>query len=208
MAAERWYTIRATPGAQRSARTIDGLPDHRRLESVLERNLRNEGFKVFMPTVHYEARHHRTKKWVERRYPLLVGYAFVDLCGGSFEDVRQVEGVMCFLRRSSISGPYEMPSSEIRSLIAVEEENRQIIIRQRAEREARERRGMNQTTRKEREEAMPPGTLATISGRSPFSGLVAKVIGPASRGKVKAVIETLDNLLELDVPLENLEAVA
>lgn len=206
--AERWYTIRAMPGSQRTAKVIDGLPESRSLESVLERNLRNEGFKVFMPTVHYEARHHRTKKWIERRYPLLVGYAFVDLCGGHFEDVRRVEGVMCFLRRSMTSGPYEMPAREIRSLMAVEEENRAIIAKQRAEREARERRDLHRTTRREREEIMPPGTIATICGRNPFSGLVAKVIGPSSRGTVKAVIETLDNLLELDIPLENLEAVA
>lgn len=204
MAAELWYTIRTMPGSQRAARVIEGVT----VESIIERNLRNEGFKVFMPTVHYEARHHRTKKWVEHRTPLLVGYAFVDLNGGHFEDVRRVEGVMCFLRRSINSGPYQMPNHEIGKLIAVEVENRAIIVKQRAEREARERRGLNQTTRKEREDKMPAGTLATICGKSPFSGLVAKVIGPASRGKVKAVIETLDNLLELDIPLENLEAVA
>lgn len=204
--ADHWFTIRTMPGAQRSARAIDGAPDV--LESVIERNLRNEGFKVFMPTVHFEARHHRTKKWVERRTPLLVGYAFVDLNGGHFEDVRQVEGVMCFLRRSTNSGPYEMPAAEIRKLLDVEEENRALIQKQRAEREARERRELHRTTRREREEIFPKDTLATICGKSPFSGLIAKVIGPSSRGKVKAVIETLDNLLELDIPLENLQAVA
>jgi transcription antitermination factor NusG len=203
--AEQWYTIRTTPGAQRSARAGEGSE---LMESIIERNLRNEGFKVFMPTVHYEARHHRTKKWVERRIPLLVGYAFVDIGGRHFEDVRQVEGVMCFLRKSRTSGPYQMPNHEIGKLLAIEEENRGIIVKQRAKREARERRGLNQTTRKEREEKMPAGTLATICGKNPFSGLIAKVIGPSSRGKVKAVIETLDNLLELDIPLENLEAVA
>jgi transcription antitermination factor NusG len=192
------------PGAQRNAKAHDGAE----MESIVERNLRNDGFKVFMPTVHYEARHHRTKKWVERRVPLLVGYAFVDLCGRHFEDVRNVEGVMCFLRRSMTSGPYQMPNAEIGALMAVEHENRAIILKQRAEREARERRSANQTTRKEREAIMPPGTIATICGRNPFSGLIAKIIGPSSRGKVKAVIETLDNLLEVDLPLENLEAVA
>lgn len=202
--AERWYTIRTTPGAQRNAKASDGTL----LESIIERNLRNEGFGVFMPSVHYEARHHKTKKWIERRTPLLVGYAFVDLRGGYFEDVRRVEGVMCFLRRSSISGPYEMPAHEIRKLLEVEEENRAIILKQRADREARERRDLHRTTRKEREDLMPPGTLATICGRELFSGLVARVIGPSSRGKVKAVIETLDNLMEIDIPLENLEAVA
>jgi transcription antitermination factor NusG len=204
--AERWYTIRTMPGAQRNAKAHASTPGA--IESIIERNLRNEGFKVFMPTVHYEARHHRTKKWVERRYPLLVGYAFVDLLDRHFEDVRNVEGVMCFLRRSMSSGPYQMPNAEIGALMAVEHENRAIIVKQRAEREARERVSSSTTTRKEREEAMPAGTMATICGRSPFSGLVAKVIGPSSRGKVKAVIETLDNLLELDIPLENLEAVA
>lgn len=204
--AERWYTIRTMPGAQRNSKSVDG--DTGETVSIIERNLLNEGFGVFMPTVHFEMRHHRTKKWVERRYPMLVGYAFVDLRRGHFEDVRRVEGVMCFLRKSMMSGPYEMPAAEIQKLMAVEEENRAIIQRNRADREAKERRAANQTTRREREEIMPAGTMATICGKNPFSGLIARVIGPASRGKVKAVIETLDNLLELDIPLDNLEAVA
>lgn len=208
MSTREWYTIRAMPGSQRSANDIPGWPEERRLESILERNLRNKGFKVFMPTVHFEIRHHRTKKWIERRTPLLMGYAFVDLCGQHFEDVRNVEGVMCFLRRSTTSGPYRMPQAEIDKLVAVEEENRGIIAKKRAEREAKERRDMQKTTRREREEAMPPGTIATICGRSPFSGLVATVIGPSSRGTVKAIITGLDNMLEIDVPLDNLEAVA
>lgn len=202
--AERWYTIRTMPGAQRNAKAHDGAA----LESIIERNLRNEGFKVFMPTVHFEARHHKTKKWVERRTPLLVGYAFVDILNRNFEDVRRVEGVMCFLRKSATTGPYVMPNTEIRKLVEVEEENRNLIDKQRADREARERRDLHRTTRKEREEMMPPGTHAVICGRDLFSGLIARVIGPSSRGKVKAVIETLDNLLEIDIPLENLQAVA
>jgi hypothetical protein len=194
------------PGAQRTAKAHPGMPGA--MESVIERNLRMEGFKVFMPTVHFEVRHARTKKWVERRYPLLVGYAFVDMLGCQFQDVRRVEGVMCFLRRSSMSGPCQMLTQDIAALMAVEDENRDLIQKRRAEREARERRSSQQTTRKDREQIMPKDTLARICGKNPFSGLVAKVIGPSSRGKVKAVIETLDSMLELDIPLENLEAVA
>ena len=205
-AREHWYCIRTTPGAQRNARAPEGSPGL--LESIIERNMRNEGFQVFMPTVHYEVRHARTKKWTERRYPLLVGYAFVNMWGKQFEDVRGVEGVMCFLRRSAATGPYEMPLVDINALMAIEEENRSLIQKRRAEREAKERRMLHQTTRKDREEMMPKDTIARIYGRNPFSGLVARVIGPSSRGKVKAVIETLDSMLELDIPLENLEAVA
>jgi hypothetical protein len=91
---------------------------------------------------------------------------------------------------------------------SVEEENRAIIYKQRAEREARERKALHQTTRKDREKIMPKDTVAVICGRSPFAGLVARVLGPSSRGKVKAVIETLDSLVEIDIALENLEAVA
>ena len=205
-ARENWYCIRTAPGAQRNAKAPEGMPGL--MESVIERNLRNEGFRVFMPTVHFEVRHARTKKWTERRFPLLVGYAFVDMLGKQFEDVRRVEGVMCFLRRSAMSGPYQMPADDINSLMTIEEENRALIQKRRAEREARDRRALHQTTRKDREQIMPKDTIATICGKSPFSGLVARVIGPSSRGKVKAVIETLDSMLELDIPLEKLEAVA
>lgn len=205
-ARQHWYAIRTKPGAQRHAKAPDGTPGL--MESIIERNLRQEGFNVFMPTVHYEVRHSKTKKWVERRYPLLVGYAFVDMASHHFEEVRRVEGVMCFLRRSALSGPYEMPAADIGVLMKVEEENRALIHKSRAERESRERRTLHQTTRRDREQIMPKDTIAMICGRNPFSGLVAKVIGPSSRGTVKAVIETLDSMLELDIPLENLEAVA
>lgn len=203
---EQWYVIRCAPGSQRNASGQTGKLGEP--ESMIERTLRNEGFSVFMPTVHYEVRHNRTKKWIERRYPLLTGYAFVDMAGRNFEDARQVEGVMCFLRRSRTSGPYRMPSQDIAVMRAVEEENRTIIHTQRAEREARERKALHLTTRKDREKIMPKDTIAMICGRNPFAGLIARVLGPSSRGKVKAVIETLDSLVEIDIPLENLEAVA
>ena len=78
--------------------------ERRRGESVVERNLRNEGIDVFMPAFWTMVRHQRTNRVIEKRFPMLIGYAFVHLPRLEFERVRSVDGVMCFLR-SRDGGP-------------------------------------------------------------------------------------------------------
>jgi transcription antitermination factor NusG len=197
---ERWYVARCNPGYQRTAKAVDpGYPP----ESIIERNLRNEGFDAFMPTVNYEMRHHRTKKWIERRYPLLTGYLFINMDGRTFEDARRVDGIMCFLRNGTQAGPHQISHVEIRKLKDVEEENRAILEQNRKERALRNR----VKTRKDMGEMMPPETVAEICGRSPFNGLLARVISPSSHGRVKAIIETLNGLVEIQVPIDDLRMV-
>ena len=93
-----WYAVRTEPTAQRTAKRVVDAEPHRIQESVVERNLRNAGFEVYMPAFKSIYRHHRTKKLMEKRFPLLVGYAFIHLDGKSFEDARDVDGVADFLK--------------------------------------------------------------------------------------------------------------
>ncbi len=97
---ERWYAIRTAPGTQRSPSLTGDLPQQRRKDdcSIIERNLRNEGIDVFMPCIRRDVIHHRTRKWIDKRFPLLVGYVFVNLPKGNFGKVEGVDGVSGFVR--------------------------------------------------------------------------------------------------------------
>lgn len=86
MRRSRWYAIRVAPGYQRMAAADDRLPESRQMESIVERNCRKDGFDIFMPSFYTELRHHRTKQIVQKRFPFLVGYAFVNLPRLNFEE--------------------------------------------------------------------------------------------------------------------------
>ncbi len=62
MKRSRWYAIRVAPGYQRMAAVDERLPESRRMESIIERNCRKDGFDIFMPSFYTELRPHRTKQ--------------------------------------------------------------------------------------------------------------------------------------------------
>lgn len=94
---ETWFAVKTVPGAQRSPSLTEG--DQRLLrDSVVERNLRNEGFEVFIPSYRIEVRHHRNKRWIEKRFPTFIGHAFVNLPRMNFKDAEDVDGVGKLLR--------------------------------------------------------------------------------------------------------------
>lgn len=146
MAETNWYAIRAVPGSQRMARIIeasnDGLEtpeqtaarERRKGESIIERNLRNEGIDVYMPSFWSITQHQRTNRMSERRFPLMVGYVFVNIAERDFEKVRRVEGVMCFMRPSPDRGPIAFRETDIGGLMLADFQKQQEWER---EREAR-----------------------------------------------------------------------
>ncbi|TWB61677.1 transcription termination factor nusG [Rhizobium sp. ERR 922] len=138
-AKEEWYAIRTAPGSQRMARAIEGLPANRIGESIIERNLRNEGIDVYMPAYWHEIVHHRTNKIIDRRLPLLVGYAFVHLPRLNFEEVRAVDGVICFLRGNHDFGPVRFRVDDIAVMAAEELRRRQEIRREKISRFEKEK---------------------------------------------------------------------
>jgi len=129
MAETNWYAIRAVPGSQRMARVIEASNDEmetpeqkvarerRKGESIIERNLRNEGIDVYMPSFWAIRQHQRTNRMSERRFPLMVGYVFVNIAERDFEKVRRIEGVMCFMRPSPDRGPIAFRDTDIGRLM-------------------------------------------------------------------------------------------
>lgn len=64
-----WFAIRTAASAQRPVGKGD--------ISHIEVSLARAGFDHYMPIEHREFRHHRTKKLIEKRLPLLPGYVLV-----------------------------------------------------------------------------------------------------------------------------------
>lgn len=144
MAETQWYAVRAVPGAQRMATVLEAANDEteseklaraqRKGESILERNLRAEKVDVYMPSFWDVIQHQRSNKMIERRFPLLVGYAFVNIEQRDFERVRNIDGVSAFVRPSFDRGPIAFPDTSIGSLMFAEFQKRQQWEREREQR--------------------------------------------------------------------------
>jgi len=189
----RWYAVRAVPGSQRPAKAIEGLPSYRIDESVLERQLRNEGIDVYMPTFRIVVKHHRTNEIIDRRLPLLVGYAFVHLPSLEFEKVRSVDSVMCMLAPSRNAGPVRFPESTISKLMLAEFEDRQS---QRFGRETAietERFMKAEALRGQLKKILPKGRARTVSMREWADRVIDRMNGD-SKERVLGIIKELDSL--------------
>ena len=199
-----WYAIRIKPGFQRVASRWDPANERHRLETAIERNLRTKGVECFMPSFRVETRHHRTKQWMEKRFPMLGGYAFVNLPRLNFEEVRKIEGVMCLLKPVHDMPPVRFSLDDIGALMDAEHEAYETFLRDRDRRIQREAAKLNKLTRRQMEKMFPANSAAVIVDGVPFAGMLTRVLGPSSRGKVKAVIETLNGFANIEVPLDNL----
>lgn len=202
--ATNWYAIRVTPGYQRMASKWGAANEEHRLETIIERNLRTEGVESFMPSFRVETKHHRTKQWIEKRFPMLVGYVFVHLPLLNFEEVRKIDGVMCLLKAGRDLAPVSFNLEDIGGLMDAEHEAYERFLKQREQRIRAEAAKDRKLPRRQLEKMFPPNTTAMVANGVPFEGMMARILGPSSRGKVKAVIEMLNGFTSVDIPLENL----
>lgn len=205
---EEWYAISARPGSTRQAADSARYSPERKTECLLERNLRNGGFEVFMPSGRIQIKHHRTKRWIDKRFPLLPGYAFVNLPRHEFQKVEAVEGVGRVLRVGW--KPFRFGEEIITTLRIADWEAEQTYNMAVARRKREEEIAAKRLTRTQIKEMYPSGHKFTLSKSATFgAGLVARVLGPATQGKVRAIIETLNGIVStMEVPIEWIEDVA
>lgn len=123
--AEAWYAIRVAPGGQKMAREIHGASEERIGETQIERECREKGFVIFMPSFWTVVRHQRTNKLIEKRFPLLVGYAFVRVKGQDIDWVKQLNYVAYFLRGGGHYGLASFGVEEIAQLYIAELDKRE-----------------------------------------------------------------------------------
>ncbi|MDW9376923.1 hypothetical protein GOA56_23740 [Sinorhizobium meliloti] len=157
MKRSRWYAIRVAPGFQRIAAVDECLPENRPMESIIERNCRKDVFDIFMPSFYTELRHHRTKQILQKRFPFLVGYTSVNLPRLNFEELRRVEGVVCFLRGVNSTGHSSSPTVAIEALYFAEHERRQAFLYEQHCRKENERPEQIQHLRGQLRKILPKG---------------------------------------------------
>lgn len=216
-----WYAVRTAPGAQRSPSIMDELPDRRegKYLSLIERNLDRAGIEHFMPSFRRDVIHHRTKKWIDRRFPVFIGYCFVNLPKQNFAKVEEVDGVIGFVRSSCTSpngkdvhlAPALFPEGIIGKLRFVEFEMEQDLRRGRISRlqdqSDLERMKGSRPTRSELNAFFTKGRRLHLNRQSPVADLPARVLSITSRGAIRAVVETLTGERREDIPLAHIEQI-
>jgi len=214
--ASNWYAVRAKPGTQRMARPLPiaanstdeekAVAERRKGESILERQLRQEGIDVFMPSFWQWSRHHRTNKTIARRYPFLVGYAFVHLPKLEFEKVRAVDAVMCMLAPTRDAGPVLFPEALISQFMLAEFEAAQ--DRRGTEWADLERARFNKVNklRGQLKKVLPKGRSPKTSLRD-FADEAIGRLSDIVRARVLSITAQLD-ALEAAETLEQIEKVA
>lgn len=209
---KRWYAIRTAPGSQRSPSITGDLPHQRGKDgcSIIERNLRNEGIDVFMPCVRRDVIHHRTRKWIDKCFPLLVGYAFVNLPKGNFGQFEEVDGVSGFVRpgNSRFCEPLVFPEGLIGKLRFTEFELEQQFLQQRLYRQRRQelwaQMDQQRPSRAEMRKLFPRGSRLVLRPSSPVARFPVNVLSVSAAGTIRAAVETLDKMVNVDIPLEHI----
>lgn len=201
-----WYAIRTSPGYQRMAATNPSLPDNRRGESAIERNMREKGIDIYMPSFWVETKHRRTNAIIERRFPLLVGYAFVlyDDAKG-FDPIRAINGVMCILKMGREGAPVKFHEDDIGALKAAEFFTRQDYLYQQHCRNEDDRLGKVAELRKRLKTILPKGRAVRVSMTDQAVKAIETLQGPA-RERVLGILNEL-NALTSEPPLAGNEQI-
>ena len=197
-AIEMWFAIKAKPNTQRQASPRVGQPADRKGEFIIERNLRDAGFDVFFPSTVREIRHNRTDEFLVKRFPLMVGYAFVRN-PRDFYSLSDCEGVSSIL---GIAGcPLRIPTVSIDAIREAEEVERDLMEKRRALRIQKEKQAQRKLTRREARDLFPKNRRVTVSSNSLLQGMSGFVVDATGRNTIKAMIETLNGLIpvELDI---------
>ncbi len=138
---ETGFAVKTAPDAQHCLSMREG--QDRAGDSVIERNLRSEGFEALMPSYRIEVRHHRQGHWIERRFPTFTGYLFVNIGPHDYRAVEEADGVSKILRFTKRyeerQMPFEFAQETIDRLRYIQLEQEQNFLFARARRRGKKR---------------------------------------------------------------------
>lgn len=166
--------------------------------SVVERSLTDGGFAFYLPFENKTIIHHRTKKKIERRFPLMPGYGFVEGVT-NFEALRQCDGVMDVIK--SAGAPVPIPATEVRDIAQAEHAVNAEHERKEANRKAREALG----TRAALSNAFPVNTTVRVKQGHLLAGESFVVDAATGRATIKGIIGRLNNM-SVEIDAVHLEA--
>jgi transcription antitermination factor NusG len=153
--------------------------------------------------------HHRTKKTIDKRFPLIPGYAFIQAVHDeqNWKKVRECDFVASII---GIGGtPLPLPTAQVELIQMAETSLRELYEYHKALRAYEEDMRRRKVTRRVAAEQFPAGGVVTISQQHRlFAGRRATIIAATGRNTIKAVIETLNGMANAEIPLEFVEEVA
>lgn len=183
-----WYAIRPKPAGSRLAPATDiDEPRKFRIEAQLER----AGIEHYYPSETKFLRHHRTREWFERRFPLM-GYVFVaDVTDWPRleRDVRDSFGPVRLA-----SAPVRIPAWEIERARAAQlqiDTGHALAHRNR------------QLTKRRLAELYPAGTPIDIL-EGPLASQQATVLFATGRQAIKAVIAMLGSEVTVELGIDQI----
>lgn len=200
-----WYIAKLKPGAGRVAKDRIGLPDERRDETVAERSIRDAGFECYFARMRKEIIHHRTRQIIVRRFPLLMGYIFVQLPTPNAEWLTGCGVIAYGLGEEGKLFAVD----EAKDLLHSAEMNLEFD-------ETREARLLHKREARTKKEAalrlFPKGAAVQVKqswpNPHPFAGFLGQVTGATSKGKIKAVVDLFGRLTPVEFNVDELEQAA
>ncbi|OAE40653.1 transcription termination/antitermination protein NusG [Agrobacterium tumefaciens] len=192
-----WYAVRIVPGAQKMARAIPNAPEHRAGETLLERECRNNGITIFMPSFWTVVRHQRTNKLIEKRFPLLVGYAFVRIDDNGFGAVRNLNTVSYFLRGGGRHGLASFPDETLVELYLTEIEAKEQHSTMKRSGEAEVRRERRSILGRQLGSIFPKGRRKKVPIRM-MAAAAMNELPPKAKQRCMSILEELESLDKLD----------
>lgn len=200
--AAKWYALRLKPGASRPYRHDERITN-------IEWSLKREGIDYYMPMELAMKIHHRTKKTIDKRFPLIPGYAFMRAIPDeqNWKKVAECDFVASII---GVGGtPIPLPTAQIDLIQMAETSLREIYEYHKALRAYQEEQRLRKVTRRVAAEQFPAGGVVTISKEHRlFAGRRATIIAATGRNTIKAVIETLNGMANAEIPIDLVERVS
>lgn len=166
--------------------------------TTVERSLHDAGISFYIPFARKTIVHHRTKKKIEMRFPLMLGYGFVQDVT-NFEALRECKGVLDVIKSAGRPVPIR---AEVVSQVRVEEfAINEEHARKEAAKAAREALGTRATV----SQAFPVNSRARIKQGHLLAGQEFVVGAATGRGTIKGVIDMLDGF-SVEIEAIHLEA--
>lgn len=195
----RWYAIRLRPNAQRPSKQDTRI-------SNVELELTQAGIAHFMPFERKEIIHHRTKKPIDKKYPLIPGYAFI----------ADVQDWLVLSKCDFVAGylnvrgePIRLPTAQVEIIRLAELAIWDDYERAKAERRLREAYADNRIPQSRARVLYPAGSPIVVDKTHYLlGGMRGTVTAATGRQTIKAVIDTLNGMVNAEIPLMYVEKVA
>nr|CAD6417830.1 transcription termination/antitermination protein NusG [Rhizobium sp. Q54] len=167
----KWYVVRVRAGRQARA----------------TQDLRNARVEFYQPVMRKEIRHHQTKKWIMREFPVFTGYVFASLWISDFGKLRDMPYVLGILGDGEGS-PIPISNNVVQMVM-----------------DAQDRGDFDELRPTQRR--LRPGTQVQVMD-GPLAGHYTTITSVVGKRAIRAVVGFLGSHREVEIPVEKVRKVA